>query len=144
MAKDRLKELMTKELNNLIVDRNSYRQKSLQFEEAAKKADKQINRLQHFLSDYESQDITVPTETKEPPKRMIGIKDEIINLLKEAYPSSLSSLALKSKLQEGGFNINSFNSAASRHVAAGIIEHSKVDRLNYYTLKVTIGVAARA
>lgn len=133
MKKQGLKEVLTEELRKLLAERDGYRAKSIQYKEAAEKVDKQVNRLQHFLSDYDSE-IDVPDEKTTvahstatgPRGKHSGITTALIDCLETYYPEWVSISNLKDDMRMLNLNPNSVASAVLRFHKSGKVESIKM------------------
>lgn len=136
---DKLKTTLTNELNRLIGERDLYRVQSLKYKNAAEQVDKQVNRLQHFLSDYDTVDIDIPDS--KPAKahkgqhggvRVVGIGPAVSEFLTAVYPCFAKIEDVREEARHLGLNHISVSSALARMVMTGKAEKQTIDgRVQY-------------
>lgn len=136
---DRLKTTLTAELAKLVEDRDHYRVKALEYKEAAEKIDKQVNRLQHFLTDYDSIDDLPDTKQRQRQQqprekaRTQGVTRAISDFLVGLYPEWVRMKDIKEEMESSGLNPASAASCVNRLLASGTVEALKsVDRTIRY------------
>lgn len=109
MTTDKLKATLTEELKRITADRDEHRALALKHQDYSKKLDGQLNRLQHFLADYD--EIETPDLPKSKYKR-IGVKKNIgagkvmIDVLTSMYPEPVPFSFISKEIKDAGFSPN--------------------------------------
>lgn len=133
---DRLKTLLSAELSKLTAERDEHRALSFKYKAAAEQIDKQVNRLQHFLSDYgESVDIEIPIAKQKKNghggHRSLGVGAAVFEILQNHYPSFISIPEVSKQIKDMGYNPASTRSAVDRLVAT-----KKAEKIPYADGKI--------
>jgi hypothetical protein len=120
-----LKETLSRELDRLKTQRDTARAQSVVYKEAGEALDKQVNRLQHFLADFDTMpDPNPETQRGEVKTRRGGLQTAVLEYLKTMYPDAVRPHDVAGEVQERGFSKNSIMSCLDRLVTAKRIEKS--------------------
>lgn len=114
------KQVFQAELARITQLRDSHRVKAIEHTEIAAKFDKQVNRLSHFISEYDvAEGLDEPV--KKPISRRMGMTNHVINMIQSNYPNTVYRSTVLREIKEMGLNPNSVTSCIERLVDKGII-----------------------
>mgnify|MGYP001609922972 CR=1 FL=1 len=125
---------MSEELSKLTISRDNYRKLSLEYKEAAEKMDRQVNRLQHFIADYDVSDIITltpkPNGDAQPKTRTGGVKEKVLECLE--LQDGIIVTDIKAYIRSCNLNPASVSSALGRLVNSGqiVMGEGRLYRLN--------------